>query len=46
VLGWQPCVKFDKLVEIMVNEDLARWQRHLKGETFPWDAISDAQELA
>jgi len=42
VLGWQPCVKFDKLVEIMVNEDLARWQRHLKGETFPWDAISDA----
>jgi GDPmannose 4,6-dehydratase len=37
VLGWQPRVKFDKLVEIMVSEDLARWQRHLKGETFPWD---------
>ncbi|MCX6001531.1 MAG: GDP-mannose 4,6-dehydratase [Chloroflexi bacterium] len=37
VLGWQPRVKFDKLVEIMVSEDLARWQRHLKGEIFPWD---------
>lgn len=42
VLGWQPCVKFDKLVEIMVGEDLARWQRHLKGETFPWDVVSEA----
>lgn len=37
-LGWQPQVKFDKLVEIMVREDLSRWRRWLKGERFPWDA--------
>ncbi len=36
-LGWQPQVKFGRLVEIMVGEDLARWKRSLKGEQFPWD---------
>jgi len=36
-LGWQPQVKFGRLVEIMVEEDLARWKRSLKGEQFPWD---------
>ncbi len=41
VLGWQPQVKFDRLVEIMVEEDLARWRRHLKGEVFPWDAVAE-----
>lgn len=39
VLGWQPHVKFGRLVEFMVEEDLARWRRHLKGEIFPWDAV-------
>jgi GDPmannose 4,6-dehydratase len=38
VLRWQPQVKFERLVEIMVEEDLARWKRSLKGEQFPWDA--------
>lgn len=37
-LGWQPKVKFSELVEIMVKEDLSRWERWLKGERFPWDA--------
>lgn len=37
-LGWQPKVKFDKLAEIMVSEDLERWRRWVKGERFPWDA--------
>lgn len=37
-LGWRPQVKFDKLAEIMVREDLSRWERWLKGERFPWDA--------
>ena len=37
-LGWKPKVKFDKLVKIMVNEDLNRWERWLNGERFPWDA--------
>ncbi len=36
-LGWKPEVKFGKLVEIMVEEDLKRWKRHLDGERFPWD---------
>jgi GDPmannose 4,6-dehydratase len=42
VLGWQPHVKFGRLVEIMVDEDLARWKRSLKGETFPWDVDANA----
>lgn len=37
-LGWEPKVKFGKLVDIMVKEDLDRWQRWLRGERFPWDA--------
>jgi GDPmannose 4,6-dehydratase len=37
-LGWKPEVKFDELVEIMVKEDLERWERWQSGERFPWDA--------
>ena len=37
-LGWEPRVKFDELVEIMVKIDLDRWERWQKGERFPWDA--------
>lgn len=37
-LGWEPKVNFDKLVEIMVEEDLDRWQRWQRGKHFPWDA--------
>ncbi len=37
-LGWKPRVKFDKLVKIMVREDLERWEKWLEGEKFPWDA--------
>lgn len=37
-LGWEPKVKFDKLVEIMVKKDLNRWERWQKGERFSWDA--------
>lgn len=37
-LGWEPKVKFDQLVEIMVKEDLERWERWQKGDRFPWDA--------
>ncbi len=36
-LDWKPQVNFDRLVEIMVEEDLKRWKRHLNGEQFPWD---------
>ena len=37
-IGWQPRVKFNDLVKIMVKEDLNRWERWQKGERFPWDA--------
>ncbi|MFH0861095.1 MAG: GDP-mannose 4,6-dehydratase [Candidatus Altiarchaeota archaeon] len=37
-LGWSPKVKFKKLVEIMVKEDLGRWEKWQNGERFPWDA--------
>ncbi len=37
-LDWSPQVKFDELVELMVKEDLSRWERWQKGEGFPWDA--------
>lgn len=37
-IGWKPKIKFEKLVEIMVKEDLSRWKRWQKGEHFPWDA--------
>jgi GDPmannose 4,6-dehydratase len=37
-LGWSPKTRFDKLVEIMVKEELVRWKKWLKGEVFPWDA--------
>jgi GDPmannose 4,6-dehydratase len=38
ILGWEPTVRFDQLVKIMVNEDLKRWEGWQKGERFPWDA--------
>ena len=37
-LKWKPKIKFKKLVQIMVDSDLDRWQRWQKGERFPWDA--------
>ncbi|MFQ5996126.1 MAG: GDP-mannose 4,6-dehydratase [Dehalococcoidales bacterium] len=43
-LNWQPKVKFDQLVEIMVREDLSRWEKWQKGERFPWDAPSYPSE--
>ena len=43
-LGWEPKVRFDSLVKIMVKEDVTRWERWLKGERFPWDAPSYQSE--
>lgn len=37
-LGWRPRTKFNKLVKIMVKEDLSRWEKWINGERFPWDA--------
>ena len=38
ILDWEPKTKFKKLVSIMIDADLERWQRWSKGERFPWDA--------
>lgn len=43
-LGWEPKVKFQKLVKIMVEEDLERWKRWQNGERFPWDAANYPSE--
>lgn len=42
---WEPKVKFDRLVEIMVKEDLSRWERWQSGERFPWDAPNYSNEV-
>lgn len=39
-LGWKAKVKFDELVQIMVEADLECWRRWLRGEQFSWDAIN------
>jgi len=38
LLGWKSKTDFETLVKIMVNEDLIKWGKWLKGERFPWDA--------
>jgi len=38
--GWQAKTSFKGLVEIMVEADIERWSRYLKGKMFPWDALS------
>ena len=30
----------------MVQEDLSRWERWLKGEQFPWDAAMAEQDIS
>jgi GDPmannose 4,6-dehydratase len=37
-LDWRPTTSFRGLIELMVDADVSRWQRHLKAELFPWDA--------
>lgn len=39
-LGWEPATRFGNLVEIMVKEDISRWERWRRGELFPWDALN------
>ncbi|PWB52460.1 MAG: GDP-mannose 4,6-dehydratase [Candidatus Methanoperedenaceae archaeon] len=43
-LGWEPKIKFNKLVEIMVKEDLSRWEKWQNGQIFPWDAPNYSNE--
>jgi len=43
-LGWQPRIKFEELVKIMVEGDVDRWKKWKRGETFPWDASNYPNE--
>jgi GDPmannose 4,6-dehydratase len=43
-LKWEPKVKFKKLVRIMVEEDIQKWERWQKGEYFPWDAFTSGED--
>ncbi len=45
-LDWSATTSFDALVGIMQQADLDRWQQHLDGEVFPWDAMSDPNSAA
>jgi len=36
-IGWKPKTSFSRLVEIMVDADLKRWNDALQGKVFPWD---------
>jgi GDPmannose 4,6-dehydratase len=38
ILGWKPKITFEKLVKMMINEDLRRWKMFLDGKFLPWDA--------
>lgn len=39
-LKWEPRTKFKELVKLMVEEDMKRWYKWLRGEPFPWDAFN------
>ena len=43
-LGWKPKTKFKKLVKIMVEEDINRWQKWIKKEYQPWDAAISGED--
>lgn len=44
ILGWEPKVRFDDLVAIMVNADVERWQKWQMGKSFSWDAANYPSE--
>ena len=37
-LKWKPKITFKKLVKMMVDADLKRWNDFRNGKAFPWDA--------
>jgi len=43
-LGWKPKTTFKKLVKIMIEEDVSRWEKWFKGEHFPWDAMTSGED--
>ena len=45
-LSWRPRTDFEGLVAVMVEADLDKWRRRLRGEVFPWDAPNYRTEAA
>ncbi len=43
-LGWEPKVKFNELVALMMDAEMERWNKWLSGEQFPWDVPSYPNE--
>lgn len=43
-IGWKPKTKFKELVKLMIDADLERWKKYLKGEIFAWDAPNHPHE--
>jgi GDPmannose 4,6-dehydratase len=44
ILKWNPKTKFEKLVRIMVDEDMKRWTLFKNGKHFPWDSFNYIEE--
>ena len=44
ILKWKPKVTFKNLVKIMVEEDINRWEKWLKKEIQPWDAVMSGED--
>ena len=44
ILKWKPKITFKNLVKIMVEEDINRWEKWLKKEIQPWDAVMSGED--
>ncbi len=45
-LGWEPKIKFNEIVKLMMKAELKRWELYLNGEQFPWDVPNYPNENA
>ena len=43
-MKWKPKTTFKKLVKIMVEEDINRWEKWMKKERQPWDAAMSGED--
>ncbi len=45
-LGWEPKIKFNEIVKLMMKAELKRWELYLNGDQFPWDVPNYPNENA
>lgn len=45
LISWEPKVKFEQLVKVMLEADIRRWKMFIDGKSFPWDAPLYPSEL-